>query len=156
MHTDAILAQQLADGGWSTATLAPWTRPDKKALDPHRSDGLASGFMTLALARGGIAVTDERLHKAVEWLKANQRRTGGWFTLSPFKKDIIASNGGTSFAVQALAACGEITAPRTSVEQFEAALASADKAVPPGVSAPNAVAQSRPDQKTPQPSVTQP
>ena len=140
-HTDAILARQLADGGWSTATLGPWTRPDKKPLDATRSDGLATGYMTLALSRGGVAITDERLKKAVEWLKSNQRQSGGWFTHSPFKRDKIASNGGTSFAVQALAACGEITTPRVSVEQFNAGLAAADKAVPAGVSAPTAMAR---------------
>lgn len=119
------------------AGLAAWSRPDKKPLDPTRSDGYGTGFVTYALARSGIAPTEPRLHQGIEWLKANQRRNGGWFTPSPFKRDKIASNTGTSFAVQALAACGEIFTPKVSAEQFATAHAAAEKAVPSGVYLPN-------------------
>jgi squalene-hopene/tetraprenyl-beta-curcumene cyclase len=136
-HTEAIFALQLKDGGWSMAGLAAWERPDKKPLDPTRSDGYGTGFVTYVLARSGVAPTEPRLHQGIEWLKTNQRRSGGWFTPSPFKRDKIASNTGTSFAVQALAACGEIPIPKVSAEQFAAAHAAADKAVPAGVYLPN-------------------
>jgi len=136
-HTDALFALQLKDGGWSLAGLAAWSRPDKKPLDPTRSDGYGTGFVTYVLARGGIAPTEPRLRQGIEWLKTNQRRSGGWFTPSPFKRDKIASNTGTSFAVQALAACGEIPTPQVSAEQFATAHAAADQAVPAGVYLPN-------------------
>lgn len=137
-HVAALFATQHEDGGWSLAGLAPWKRPDKKPLDTVHSDGYGTGFVTYALARGGIAPGEPRLHKAVQWLKEHQRSTGGWFTPSPFKKDILSSNSGTSFAIQALAACGEITPPKITGDQFAAAHAAADKAVPPGVHLPDA------------------
>lgn len=136
-HLDAIFSAQHADGGWSIAELAPWERPDKKPLDPMRTDGYATGLLTYTLARSGLARDDARLRKGIEWIKRNQRETGGWFTPSPFKRDKISSNTGTSFAVQALAACGEIATPRVTAEQFAAAHAAAAEAVPEGVYLPN-------------------
>jgi squalene-hopene/tetraprenyl-beta-curcumene cyclase len=134
---DAIFATQLEDGGWSIATLADWKRADGKPLDPTRSDGYPTGLLVCVLAKSGVPQDDPRLRRAVEWLKTHQRRTGGWFTQSPFKRDKIASNTGASFAIQALAACGEITTPRITTEQFTAARDTADKAVPAGIYLPN-------------------
>lgn len=137
-HVAALLATQHEDGGWSLAGLAPWKRPDKKPLNTAHSDGYGTGFVTFALVRGGVAPAEPRLRKAIAWLKQNQRSTGGWFTPSPFKKDILSSNSGTSFAIQALAACGEIAAPKVTDAQFASAHAAADRAVPQGVHLPNA------------------
>lgn len=134
---DAIFAAQRADGGWNIATLADWERSDGKPLDPNRSDGYPTGLLTYVLARNGVPADEPRLRRAVDWLKTNQRQTGGWFTQSPFKRDKIASNTGTSFAVQALAACGEITTPKVTAEQFATSLAVAEKSVPEGVYVPN-------------------
>lgn len=131
-HIEAIFAQQHADGGWSMTDLAPWQRKDKKPLDPTLTDGYATAFCAYVLARSG-----QRDAKAVTWLKTHQRETGGWFTQSPFARDKIASNTGASFAIQALAACGEITPPKITTEQFEAAHARADAAVPAGEYLPN-------------------
>lgn len=50
-----LLSDQRDDGGWSMASLAPWQRPDKKPLDPNKSDGYATGVTVLALVRGGPA-----------------------------------------------------------------------------------------------------
>lgn len=135
--TEALFAAQHEDGGWSLAGLAPWQRPDKRPLDMAHSDGYGTGFTTYALARAGVAPSEPRLRKGIEWLRKNQRRTGGWFTPSPFKRDKLASNTGTSFAVQALAACGEIAVPRITAAQFAAAHAAADQSVPAGVYLPN-------------------
>jgi len=136
-HTESLFATQHEDGGWSMAGLADWKRRDKKPLDPTRSDGYGTAFITYVLARSGIAPAEPRLRKGIEWLKTNQRRSGGWFTPSPYSHDKIASNTGTSFAVQALAACGEIPTPKVTVEQFATAHAAADRAVPMGVYLPN-------------------
>jgi squalene-hopene/tetraprenyl-beta-curcumene cyclase len=109
---DDCFSRQLPDSGWSTASLADWKRPDKEPLDASSSDGLATGFMTYALRKGGgVGVDDPRLRRAVQWLKTHQRETGGWYTRSPREKDLLASYAGTSWAILALAACGEITAP---------------------------------------------
>lgn len=132
-HIESLCAGQHEDGGWSMAGLADWQRPDKKPLDRVHSDGYGTGFVTFALARSGVSPADPRLHKGIAWLKTNQRRTGGWFTPSPFKRDKIASNTGTSFAVLALAACGEIQTPSVSPAQFAEAHTAAERAVPAGV-----------------------
>lgn len=136
-HIEAIFASQHADGGWGMVDLADWTRADGKPLDPARSDGYPTSLLTYVLARNGVPPSEPRLRKAIDWIKSNQRRAGGWFTQSPFKRDIIASNTGTSFAVQALAACGEFAPPKVTVEQFSAALAAAEKKVPEGIYVPN-------------------
>lgn len=140
-HIDAIFAAQHDDGGWSVTSLADWKRWDKKPLDPTFSDGYATGFLTYTLARSGVPSTEPRLRKAVAWLKSHQRQTGGWFTTTPSRKDRLASNTGTSFAVQALAACGEITTPKVTPRQFAEAHAVADKAIPAGVYLPNPVSK---------------
>lgn len=124
-HIEAILAQQHADGGWSMVDLAPWQRKDKKPLDPQLTDGYATALCGYVLARSG-----QRNERAVAWLKTHQRETGGWFTQSPFARDRIASNTGTSFAIQALATSGEITPPKVTAEQFETAHAKAEAEVP--------------------------
>jgi len=142
-HIEAIFAAQRTDGGWGIVDLADWQRADGKPLDPHRSDGYPTGLLAYVLARNGVAPGEPRLRKAIDWLQTHQRRTGGWFTQSPFKRDKIASNTGTSFAVQALAACGEIITPKITAEQFAAAHAAASKAVPEGVYAPNPAEQPR-------------
>ena len=132
-HIEAILARQHEDGGWSMTDLAPWQRKDKRALDPALTDGYATAFCAYVLARTGIAPSEPRLKKAVDWLLTHQRLSGGWFTQSPFSRDKIASNTGTSFAIQALAACAILTPPKVTAEQFAAAQAKADAEVPAGM-----------------------
>ncbi|MGE3779503.1 MAG: hypothetical protein AB7F89_20105 [Pirellulaceae bacterium] len=136
-HFDALYAAQRSDGGWSIATFGNWRRADGKPLDPELSDGYPTGMVAYALARNGVDRHDVRMSKAIHWLKTHQRLTGGWFTQSPFKRDILASNTGTSWAVQALAACGEIPRPRVTASQFAAAYEAADRAVPEGTYVPN-------------------
>lgn len=119
---DSIRSGQRADGGWGMTDLAPWERKDKKPLDASRSDGYATALCVYVLARCGVDRSDPVLRKGTEWLKSNQRETGGWFTQSPFARDKLASNTGTSFAVQALAACGELPPPPpVTPEAFNAA-----------------------------------
>ena len=132
-HIEKLFASQHEDGGWSLAGLAPWQRPDKQPLDVVHSDGYGTAFTAYVLALSGIAPSEPRLHRAIEWLKKNQRRSGGWFTPSPFKRDKIISNTATSFAVQALALCGEIQPRTVSAEEFAVAHAAAEKSVPPNV-----------------------
>ena len=69
------------------------------------SDGYATGFLTYVLRMSGTPASDERLLKAVAWLKANQRESGRWFTRSLHAdgKHFI-SHAGTAFAIMAIAA----------------------------------------------------
>lgn len=136
-HLDAIFAKQHADGGWSMVDLAPWQRKDKKPLDPVLTDGYATGFLVYALARSGVTRDDPRLQRAIQWIKTHQRIGGGWFTQSPYSRDRISTNSGTSLVIQALEACGELARPKVTQAQFDAAHAAAERAMPPGIFLPD-------------------
>jgi squalene-hopene/tetraprenyl-beta-curcumene cyclase len=106
---DALLRAQQADGGWSTALLGSWKRADGTALDT-RSDGYATGLVSLALE----SIADARAHAAVAralaWLGAHQDpATGAWLAVSLNKQRDPASDAGrfmsdaaTAYAVLAL------------------------------------------------------
>lgn len=140
-HIAAFFAKQQPTHGWSTATLSvhpDWKRPDGQKLDATRSDSYATAFAVLVLTKAGIPATEPRLAAAIDWLKNSQRQSGGWFTRSPRKKDILASYQATSTAIQALAAVGIIPAPKkVSQADFDTALAAADKRIPAGITAPS-------------------
>ena len=112
-----LFSLQKADGGWNVITLGNWKRSDGKEQDVDSSDGYATGFVTYVLRRSGVARDDPRIQKAIDWLKANQRASGRWFTRSPRRdgKHYI-SHAGTSYAVMALAECGESLAPAQATE----------------------------------------
>jgi squalene-hopene/tetraprenyl-beta-curcumene cyclase len=100
-----IWSLQRADGGWNLASLGDWQRGDKSPQDTESSDGYATGFLTYVLRMAGTPAGDERLRKAVTWLKSNQRESGRWFTRSLHAdgKHFI-SHAGTAFAIMAIAA----------------------------------------------------
>lgn len=101
-----LLKLQLADGGWSLASLGNWQRSDGTEQDTKVSDGYGTGFVVFVLRRSGLAADDARLQQAIAWLKRNQRESGRWFTRSLHKdsKHFI-SHAGTAFAVMAIQAC---------------------------------------------------
>jgi squalene-hopene/tetraprenyl-beta-curcumene cyclase len=106
---DAALAKQQADGGWTTASLGVYKRVDNSALD-MRSDGYATGLVTLALQRAGVAKTNAQLIKGLDWLRTNQdKATGQWPASSLNKQRDPASDVGrfmsdaaTAYAVLSL------------------------------------------------------
>jgi squalene-hopene/tetraprenyl-beta-curcumene cyclase len=114
---DAIVAEafskQQPDGGWSLASLGPWQRRDGTVLD-KASDGYATGLATFTLQQAGLAPTEPRVKKGLQWLAANQQRaTGRWLTSSLNKQHDPESDAAkfmddvaTAYAVLAL------TAPR--------------------------------------------
>jgi len=106
---DAAFAAQRDDGGWSTAALGPWTRIDGTSLDA-RSDGYATGLVSLALQRAGQSRDDPRVRRGLDWLARHQDvATGMWVASSVNKSRDLATDVGkfmsdaaTAYAVMAL------------------------------------------------------
>jgi hypothetical protein len=150
-HIAAFFAKQLPTHGWSTGTLSvhpDWKRPDGQPLDVTRSDGYATAFAVYALTRADVPADDARLKKAIDWLMNSQRETGGYYTFSPRKKDILASYQATGMAIQALSAVGVLPLPKkVTQEQFDAAYATADKLIAPGAMKPNSTGKQARDAK---------
>ena len=99
---------QHADGGFSLASYGDWKRADDSPQDVKTSDGYATGLAVVILRRCGTPASDERIGRAIDWLKANQRDSGRWFTRSLHKdsKHYI-SHAGTAMAALAIATCDE-------------------------------------------------
>ena len=106
---DALLGAQQDDGGWSTASLGSWKRADGTPLDT-RSDGYATGLVTLALESMADARAQPQVTRGLAWLVAHQDpATGVWFAASLNKQRDPASDAGrfmsdaaTAYAVLAL------------------------------------------------------
>jgi squalene-hopene/tetraprenyl-beta-curcumene cyclase len=106
---DDLLALQHEDGGWSIAALGDWKREDGSPQDFATSDGYATGLVVYLSRRAGVAADDPRLVLGVDWLKANQRESGRWFTRSLYTDNLhYISHAGTNMAVMALAACDQL------------------------------------------------
>ncbi|MFT5466409.1 MAG: squalene-hopene/tetraprenyl-beta-curcumene cyclase [Verrucomicrobiales bacterium] len=110
---DELFAQQLLDGGWSTAGfLTDWkglVTEDTGQLDTKTSDAYGTGLVIIIARDLGIPADDPRIQRGIKWLFANQRESGKWFTQSPVNDaGNLISNTGSAFAVLALQACGEL------------------------------------------------
>ncbi len=108
-----LLALQLEDGGWSTSSLlTDWkglTRSDDRPLETKTSDGYGTGVVMVIARELGLPANDARLQRGVDWLRANQRESGKWFTQSPVNDcGHLISNAGSAYAVLALQVCGEL------------------------------------------------
>ncbi len=103
-----LLALQREDGGWNLPSLADWKRQSGKDNDRQApSDGYATGLVVYVLRQAGVPTEDPAIKRGVNWLKTNQRTTGGWFTRSVnADRAHYVSNAGTAYAVMALQACG--------------------------------------------------
>jgi squalene-hopene/tetraprenyl-beta-curcumene cyclase len=104
------LSKQQADGGFSlSAFVAGWKRHDNTPLET-KSDGLATGIVTLALERAGISPSQPQLMRSLRWLTQNQDKTEGrWLAYSLNKKRDLSTDVGkfmsdaaTAYAVLAL------------------------------------------------------
>lgn len=102
---EELLALQKPDGGWSTPSLLPWTRADKKEPSVD-SDAYGTGFVLYLARLGGVPAGDVRLTRGVTWLKGAQRESGRWFarSLNEDGKHFL-SHAATAFALLALRAC---------------------------------------------------
>jgi hypothetical protein len=108
--TEAFV-RQTEDGGWSlAAVVGPWERRDKTPLET-RSDGYATGVITLALVQSGSR-DHPQIKRALAWLVANQDPTEGHWVSWSLNKQRPATDraarmmddAATAYAVLALTA----------------------------------------------------
>ena len=101
---------QREDGGWSLSSLGAWERRDGTPVGAA-SDGYATGLVTLALQRAGLARDHETVEGGLAWLARNQDPDGSWPASSLNREHDPASDRGrfmrdaaTAYAVLALTA----------------------------------------------------
>ncbi|HEV2491623.1 MAG TPA: hypothetical protein VG204_00970 [Terriglobia bacterium] len=104
------LAKQQPDGGWSLASLvAGWKRADGTPQET-KSDGYATGLVSLALEEAGLPRGDVHLKQGLAWLANNQNPTDGLWPASSLNKQRdpstyigrFMSDAATAYAVLAL------------------------------------------------------
>ena len=82
-----VLARQQADGGWSLSSLAgAWKRQDGTPQE-EKSDGYATGLVTLALQHAGTPAEDAQQKRALAWLAGHQNRMEGWWPAYSLNKN---------------------------------------------------------------------
>ena len=107
---DEAQSKQQADGGFSLSSfVAGWKRRDNTPLET-KSDGYATGVVTLALQEAGMKRDQPQLQRGLTWLMRNQDKTEGrWLAYSLNKQRDLStdigrfmSDAATAFAVLAL------------------------------------------------------
>ena len=114
---------QRPDGGWNLASLGDWKRRDGSDNDPAGpSDGYGTGLVVFILRQAGVPSSDPAIKRGADWLRSNQRESGGWYTRSVSNDRFhFIANAGTAFAVLALKSCD----PRAGVPERHASTSSA-------------------------------
>jgi squalene-hopene/tetraprenyl-beta-curcumene cyclase len=82
---NAAWRSQLPEGGWTLAALGPW----KLRLDAPTAEGAsnyATAFTAYMLLQSGVARTDRRLTRALQWLERQQNATQGYWDASSMNK----------------------------------------------------------------------
>jgi squalene-hopene/tetraprenyl-beta-curcumene cyclase len=124
---EMVWKKQRADGGWSIRSFgepeqwgrgnrAEKLRAEPELVDPP-SDGHQTGLAIIVLRESGIAANDPRIQKGTQWLLANQRTSGRWWTRSLNTEQWhFITYSGTAFPLQALSLCDALPAvePQTS------------------------------------------
>jgi squalene-hopene/tetraprenyl-beta-curcumene cyclase len=108
-----LLALQRGDGGWNLPSLGDWKRHDGTVNDKNGpSDGYGTGFVVYILRQVGLDAENPSIRRGAEWLRANQRASGRWFTRSVSNdKAHYITHAGSGFAVLALKACEPVEPP---------------------------------------------
>lgn len=109
----ALWKVQDADGGWPTAALGPWS-PHPDAPRDRGSNAYATAWAAWTAHAAGVACSEPRLARALDWLDRHQdRATGAW--PAPSLNKVYAdgsiqrgfmTDAATGFATAALVACG--------------------------------------------------
>ncbi len=110
---DEVFARQQPDGGWTNASLGPWT-PHPQQPTVSGSSSYATGYVTYVLQRAGVRPSDPRLTRALAWLTGHQdRETGAWPAVSMNKRypagsmeSFFMQDAATAFASLALLEAG--------------------------------------------------
>ncbi len=105
--------KQQPDGGWTLDALGPWS-PHAGAPRSAGGNSYATGFAAFTLQKGGVAASDARLKKALEWLRAHQNREhGNWRAESMNKRYeagsmplLFMTDAATAYAALALLEAG--------------------------------------------------
>ena len=117
-----VFSHQQKDGGWSMRTFSTpenWgggSRAEKLRAETDfatpASDGHQTGLAVIVLRDAGIEAEDPRLGKAVNWILANQRTSGRWWTRS-LNTDTFhfITYSGTMYPLVALYKCNKL--PKT-------------------------------------------
>jgi squalene-hopene/tetraprenyl-beta-curcumene cyclase len=117
-----LTSKQHADGGWSTRDMSPvndWhykmsdtvlkviaSLPD--AAKPE-SDAYMTALAVVLLRQSGVPPEDDRIRRALAWLKREQRVSGRWWMHSLYRGNYhYITYIATCQALKALALCGEI------------------------------------------------
>ena len=107
---EEALSKQQADGGFSLSSfVGNWKRHDGTPLET-KSDGYATGVVTLALQQAGMKPDQPQLRRGLDWLAQNQEKSDGrWLAYSLNKQRDLSSDVGrfmsdaaTAYAVLAL------------------------------------------------------
>jgi len=125
---EMIFAHQRADGGWSIRTFATpeeWAKGNravKLRAEPEfanpPSDGHMTGLAIIALRKAGVPASDPRIQRGVQWLLANQRASGRWYTRS-LNRDgwQFITYSGTLYPLLALDLCNALPTQVTTLNK---------------------------------------
>jgi squalene-hopene/tetraprenyl-beta-curcumene cyclase len=109
---DEMLVLQREDGGWSLSSLGTWSRRDDTLIDT-KSDGYATGLITLALQEARLPRDHDAVAGGLAWLTRNQGPDGSWPAASLNRQHDPESDRGrfmrdaaTAYAVLALTTAG--------------------------------------------------
>jgi len=123
-----VFSHQRADGGWSIrnfATPEQWGKGNRSAklraepeLGDPPSDGHMTGLAIVALRKAGVPAGDPRIQRGVQWLLANQRASGRWYTRS-LNRDgwQFITYSGTLYPLLALDLCDALPAKAGRLNQ---------------------------------------
>jgi squalene-hopene/tetraprenyl-beta-curcumene cyclase len=117
-----LSSKQHADGGWSTrdfSVLNDWHFEVSEAVQKlitglpdaakPESDAYMTAFAIVLMRQSGVPAKDERIQKAVTWLKEEQRVSGRWWMHSLYRGNYhYITYIATCQALKALALCDEL------------------------------------------------